>query len=128
MNKVIHFELAADDTNRISAFYHDVFDWEIMSPPTPEIGEPYLLAVAGPATEPGISGAIKQHHPHEQRVVTTIEVEAIDQAISRVQACGGSIVQGPDVIPGVGRQCYCSDPEGTLFGLLEPARAEAPLY
>jgi predicted enzyme related to lactoylglutathione lyase len=128
MSKVIHFEIAADDTSRISAFYGDAFDWKIMSPPTPDIGEPYLLAVGGLDTEPGISGAIKQHHPHEQRVVTTIEVASIDEAITRVGACGGTVVQEPEVMPGVGRQCYCTDPEGTLFGLLEPARAGAPLY
>lgn len=120
MNKVIHFEIAADDTDRIGAFYRDVFGWNIVMPPSPEVGESYLLAVAGAEDEPGISGAIMQHHPREQRVVNTIEVASLSETIARIESTGGTVVQGPEDIPGVGRHCYCMDPEGIRFGVLEP--------
>ncbi len=119
MNKVIHFEIGADNTNRIGSFYRDAFGWNIIGQPTPGIDEPYLLAIAGGDDEPGISGAIMQHHRDEQRVIATIAVASLEDAMQRIAACGGRIVQGPDEIPGVGRHCYCEDPEGTRFGVLE---------
>jgi predicted enzyme related to lactoylglutathione lyase len=33
---------------------------------------------------------------------------------------------GPNEIPGVGLHAYCADPEGNLFGILQPAPASRP--
>jgi len=56
-----------------------------------------------------------------------VGVEKPDPAIFRialeragVEAAGGTKIHGPSEIPGVGTHAYCADPEGTMFGLLQP--------
>ena len=58
----------------------------------------------------------------DQPVINTVYVESLDDAIRRVEAAGGKKVHGPNEVPGVGLHAYCSDPEGTLFGLMEPRK------
>ena len=41
--------------------------------------------------------------------------------LEKVEAAGGKKVHGPNEIPGVGVHAYCADPEGNLFGILQPA-------
>jgi hypothetical protein len=56
-----------------------------------------------------------------QAVINTIAVDSLPETLARVDAAGGKTVHGPNEIPGVGLHAYCADPEGNLFGLLQPA-------
>ena len=47
MNKVYHFEIPADNVERASTFYKDVFDWQIR--PVPEMS--YTTLTTGPTDD-----------------------------------------------------------------------------
>lgn len=115
MNRPVHFEILADDPAGIAEFYKKVLGWETAS----WQGQTYWLVTTGPAEASGINGGIMGRH-FAQRVINTISVESITDAIARVEAAGGAKVHGPSEIPGVGTHAYCADPEGTMFGLLQP--------
>ena len=116
MPRVIHFEIAAEDPERIQAFYADALGWEINNWDGPV---DYWLATTGQQDEPGIDGAIMHARPDWQRVVNTVDVANLDATIARVEAIGGKLVQQRMAVPGVGYMAYCQDPEGVVFGLMQ---------
>ena len=114
----VHFEILADDPETVVNFYRSVFGWEIT---TWEGGdEAYWLVTTGSDEVPGINGAIMQRH-FQQAVIHTMEVESLDAMLEKVETVGGKKVHGPNELPGVGVHAYCADPEGNLFGILQPA-------
>lgn len=121
MNRPIHFEILGNDPQAIADFYSAVFGWEVASPPGPE---KYWLATTGAAATPGIDGGIMHRH-FEQPVINTIAVASLEDTIARIEAAGGSRVHGPHEIPDIGLHAYCADPEGILFGVLQPPASEA---
>jgi uncharacterized protein len=120
MARPVHFEIFANEPKAVAAFYQQVFGWEITAWEGPQ---PYWLVTTGPQETMGINGGIA-HRSLPQAVINTVAVESIDDALANVEAAGGKTVQGPHDIPGIGRHAYCADPEGTLFGILQPSMRE----
>jgi predicted enzyme related to lactoylglutathione lyase len=40
--------------------------------------------------------------------------------LKSVEVNGGKLIHGPNEVPGVGLHAYCADPEGKLFGMMQP--------
>ena len=120
MKRPVHFEILTDDPEKAADFYRQVFDWEIS---TWGGEQAYWLVTTGPDDEPGINGAIMHRH-FDQAVVNTQDVESLADALERIDGAGGKVVQGPNEIPGVGTHAYCADPEGNLFGVMEPVQED----
>ena len=117
MSRPVHFEILADDPAGVAEFYRKALGWDSAR----WEGQTYWLVTTGPAGTPGINGGIMGHH-FAQRVINTIEVESLQDALAKVESAGGTRVHGPSQLPGVGLHAYCTDPEGTMFGLLQPSR------
>ena len=117
MSKLIHFEILADDPHKAAIFYNTILGWQINSwDPMPD----YLLVTTDPDDKTAVNGAIMQRE-FAQAVINTFEVESLEAALEKVIAAGGRKLHGPNLIPGVGSHAYCTDPEGNMFGLMEPA-------
>lgn len=112
--RVVHFEITADDPERAVDFYRSAFGWDISN----WGGEPYWLANTGEGD--GINGAVMPR-AHGQAVIITVQVDGrLEDAVARVVAAGGSPVGDINPIPGVGRFTYATDTEGNVIGLMEP--------
>lgn len=121
MRRPVHFEILADDPEKVAAFYREVFGWEIA---TWEGGEQsYWMVTTGADDVPGINGGIMER-AFDQAVINTLEVDSLDEALSKIRAAGGKVVHGPDEVSGVGMHAYCADNEGNLFGVMEPLPAD----
>ena len=129
MNRVINFEIHAKDPGRAQQFYCDVFGWEI-SNLGPQMGN-YRMVDTGdnaPGTRwPGINGGITPRMGDAptgtqavNAFVCTIGVDNIDTYIDKVKKAGGTIAFDKMDVPGVGWLAYCKDPEGNIFGMLQP--------
>ncbi len=114
--RVVHFEITADDPRRAVEFYSKTFGWEFDSWGGPET---YFLASTGKDV-PGIDGAVTERFEHGQPIVNTIGVESYEDAAQRVRANGGQVIQDKQAIPGVGWFSYCRDTEGNVFGIMQP--------
>lgn len=114
MAKYVHFEHYVDDPAKTKEFYERVFGWKIE-----QWGEmPYWTVTTGPDDQPGINGGISNNPaPNGQRVVNTLGVEDIDDAIKRAKEAGASMVMEKQAVPGMGWVAYLSDPVGIVFGL-----------
>jgi len=123
MMPVAHFEIHATDPERTGKFYTDIFGWSITKWDGPM--EYYLLSAKSDGF--GIDGAIVRRRTARpadgaptNAYVCTIAVDSLDEVSRKVVARGGSIVVEKDEIPGVGMLAYAKDPEGNIFGLLQP--------
>jgi len=121
MSRVIHFEIHAEDPQRAVNFYQHIFDWQINKWEGPA---DYWIITTGPATEPGIDGAILQRpQPINGDAVTayvcTIDVPSVDEAIANITSNGGTIALPKMAIPHVGWVAYAKDTEGNIFGFMQ---------
>ena len=127
-NRVIHFEIQADDLARAKAFYEKTFDWKINQMMTKEQGGmDYWGLKTGEDGTPGINGGMYARttdtpmHTYD----CTIQVADIDAAVAAVKANGGTITREKGEIPGVGWFARAVDTEGNTLGLVQPTGWEA---
>jgi predicted enzyme related to lactoylglutathione lyase len=129
MNRVVHFEIHAKDSDTAQKFYQSVFGWKITDL-GPGMGN-YRIVETGddkPGSQwKGINGGITVRHGETPKggepvnaFVCTIEVENIDSILKKIMASGGSMALDKMDVPGVGTLAYCKDPEGNIFGVLQP--------
>jgi predicted enzyme related to lactoylglutathione lyase len=116
MARVVHFEISANQPEKVVRFYRDVFDWKIEQHPG---GVDYWTVRTGPEDKDGIDGGIFRPNEWFSGTVNTIEVDDLDASLKRVKAHGGEQVVDKMPIPELGMLAYCKDVEGTIFGLLE---------
>ena len=123
-NRVVHFEIPFDDTERASAFYSDVFGWQMM--PIPEMG--YVMVGTGPTgdqgpSEPGfINGGMLHREGDWTAPNVVIDVENLEQALKSVEEHGGKTVVERQPVGDMGFSAYFRDSEGNLIGLWETAQ------
>jgi uncharacterized protein len=125
MNKVVHFEIPAEDLARATAFYGSLFDWELQQMEMDD-GTSYTIVRTTAVdekqmpTEPGaINGGMVQRTAETPSPVLTVDVESVDDTLKQVEAGGGSVVRPRSEIPGMGAFAYFKDPEGNVVGLWE---------
>ena len=92
MNRIVHFEIPADDTKRAIKFYQDVFGWTIKTWDNPQME--YHMAMTGPKEEPGIDGAIMPRMEMVRHMVNTIQVEDITTTLKKITTGGGKGLKG----------------------------------
>ena len=114
MPRVVHFEIGADDPERVVEFYSNVFNWKIEKW---EGSGDYWLTTTGDNTQPGINGGIMRRMDPQMTTVNSIDVQSVDDFAAKITANKGKIVVPKMAIPGVGYIAYCQDTEGNIFGI-----------
>jgi predicted enzyme related to lactoylglutathione lyase len=119
--KPTYFDLTVRDPGQARTFFEKVLGWHFEKFPMPY---EYYRIQAGPEGEPGIDGGIGSIKDAPVSAGTpmtliTVPVPDLDEVISRVQACGGRIVEPKTPIPGVGWYATCAEPGGLLFGIIQ---------
>ena len=117
MSRVVHFEIPAEDPEKLAKFYSEVFDWQIDKW---EDAVDYWMITTGEENEPGINGAIMKKGDQQSTIVNVIEVESIDESLDKIVAGGGSILTPKMPVPGIGYAANFRDTQGNVFGLMQP--------
>lgn len=118
---IIHFEIPANDVEKIRKFYVDLFGWKIDKLPNME----YSIISTVPMNEkgnlirPGVNGGLYKKDMPQQQPVNYISVESVDEYSKKVTDLGGQIVVKKTEIPGMGWFAIAVDPEGNVFGIFE---------
>ena len=116
MPRPVHFEITAEDPNRAIEFYRTAFGWETAKWDGPM---DYWLIKTGSDDQMGINGGLARRQQNAG-TINTVGVASIDETLASITANGGTIQMGKMEIPNVGWLAYCLDPEGNLFGVMEP--------
>jgi predicted enzyme related to lactoylglutathione lyase len=118
-NRVVHFEIPANQPEALANFYRDLFGWKFHKAPLP--GPEYWLADTG-ADGPGINGAVMQRQHPQQPWMNYVDVPSIDAALDKAKSLGAEIALPKTPVPGVGALAAIKDPQGNICGLWEQAK------
>ena len=127
MNPVVHFEIPAEDKNRMVKFYSTVFGWQTQQL-GPEMGD-YVVVTTAESDETGrpkMGGAInggfyqKTGDPILNHPSVVIAVENVIESIQKIEKGGGKVLGKPMTIPGVGIYISFIDTEGNRHSILQP--------
>lgn len=122
-NTIVHFEIPANDIEKLKEFYSNLFKWKIEKSPGPI---EYWLIETVPVDEkmqplrPGVNGGMYKKERPEFKPVNYISVESIDRCIEKVKNLGGKIIQPKQEVQNVGWIAVALDPEGNQFAMLQP--------
>ncbi len=122
MNRVIHFEIQADDVERAKMFYQKVLGWNIMPMMTKDKGGMDYWGITTGESGPGINGGMYQRSAEGEKNYLydcTVDVADLDKAVEAVKENGGIIIREKSEIPGVGFFASAKDTEGNKFGLMQ---------
>ena len=117
-NPITWFEVAGRDRESLKGFYGELFDWKL------EDMDEMPYTIADPGGDAGPRGGIGADPSGGTGHVTFyVQVDKLEDSISRAEELGGSRLMGPVDIPGDARIAQVSDPEGHMVGVLEGGSA-----
>ncbi len=127
MNPVVHFEMPAEDRNRMAKFYTKAFGWQTQML-GPEMNEYVLVTTTEPGENgrPKNPGAInggfykKSADMPAQYPSVVIAVGDIREAMKKVTEAGGKVLGEPMEIPGYGLYVSFFDTEGNRVSMMQP--------
>lgn len=119
---IVHFEIPADNVEKLSQFYSKLFGWKIVRMPGPF--EYYGIQTVpvdehGMLLRNGVNGGMMQRQNPEHKPVNYIAVESVDEYSKKIEELGGRIVVPKMEVPGVGWWAMALDPDGNQFALME---------
>jgi len=115
-NRVVHFEIPANQPEALTKFYSALFGWKFEKPSLP--GPEYWLCNTG-SDGPGINGAVMQRQDPRQPWMNYVDVASIDESLEAATKLGAQIALPKMPVPGVGAVAAIMDPQGNICGLWE---------
>ena len=127
MNPVVHFEMPAENRQRMADFYSKTFGWQ-----TQMLGQDmgnYVVATTtesdekGPKKPGAINGGFytKTDDMPAQYPSVVVAVDDIQESMKKVAQAGGKVLGEPMKIPGIGQYVSFFDTEGNRVSMLQPA-------
>ena len=125
MDKVVHFEIPAEDVERAKKFYKTAFDWAVNAVPEME----YTILTTTPIDEKNMpkevgainGGMMKRSDPLKSPVIT-INVADVDEALKKIEHLGVKTVIPKMKVDDMGYSAYFKDTEGNILGLWQSLR------
>lgn len=121
-NTIVHFEIPADDPEKLAGFYAQLFGWNIQHEPSMDywLIETVPTDGQGHLREPGVNGGLfKRMAPEQQQITNYVGVESVDAVIDKAQTLGATVVTPKQPIPNVGWFAHLVDPQGNLVGVFQ---------
>jgi len=116
-NKLVHFEIPANQPEKLKAFYERIFDWTIEKMPGDTMD--YWIIKAE-----GVGGGIRPKSSPEMTPLNYILVENIERHCRTIKRAGGTVLITRTPVPGMGFFALALDPEGNPFGIWEEIHKE----
>jgi len=119
---IVHFEIPADNVEKLRKFYTELFGWKIEKMPGPmEYWNIETVPVdeRGMPVRPGINGGMMKRENPEQKPINYISVESVDEYSKKIEALGGKVIIPKQEIPEIGWWALALDPEGNPFGVFK---------
>lgn len=120
---IIHFEIPANNVEKIKKFYEELFGWTITLAPGPI---EYWVIQTVPTDEngmlqrPGVNGGMYKKQDPQNKPINYFSVESITDFLTKIVKMGGKITQPKQEVPEVGWIAAAEDPDGNQFALIQP--------
>jgi predicted enzyme related to lactoylglutathione lyase len=124
---IVHFEIQVTDTERAKRFYAEVFDWKIEK----WEGTDFYGVWTGRSKYPngsvvGLDGGLGVKEGETpagdsalNSFLCTVEIQAIDDILQKVEKAGGAVIKPKYSFPHVGWMAICTDLDGNRFSLIQ---------
>jgi uncharacterized protein len=112
----VHFEIPADDPEKLSAFYTGLFGWKIEKWPGGNMD--YWMIQAAPEGE-GVNGGMMKRQAPQQPITIYFSVESINDFSKKVTDLGGQVIMPKTPVPAMGWFAVCLDPQKNVFAIWE---------
>jgi hypothetical protein len=111
---VVHWEIAAKNSDKLQEFYSKLFAWKIDS------NNPMNYGAVETGGEGGICGGIFKAEGEIPPYVTFyVQVDDLQAHLDKAVSLGGKQIVPPTPIPNVGHFAMFTDPEGNVIGLFK---------
>jgi predicted enzyme related to lactoylglutathione lyase len=121
-NSVVHFEIYADQPDKLAEFYTTLFDWELEAMPaqdytvvqTVETNDQHM------PTRPGAinGGLLKRPDGYGVKAwVSYVSVDSVDASVAKAQQLGAKLTKPKAAVPGMGWFAMLVDPQGNNFAI-----------
>ena len=127
MDKVVHFEIPADNLKRAGKFYASVFGWKLE--PAKGMEDQYHMIqtvdVDKKTMMPKEAGAIngglmkRTGKGGDSTPVLVINVSSLDEYLKKAQKAGAKLVMEKQIVMGMGWYARVTDTEGNVIGIWE---------
>lgn len=107
-----------------SAFYGTVFGWSVAD--SGMQGFTYLLASHEDDMVAGLMEIPAEAAGMPPAWMIYLDVDDCDAAAEKIGLLGGKVMKPPADIPGTGRFAIAADPQGAVFGILQPRPMDPP--
>jgi len=122
---VVHFEIPAENVEKLKGFYEKVFGWKIVKSPPMGTMEYWLIQTVptdgkGMLLRPGVNGGMYKKEMEEATAINYVAVEDIDKAMREAKRLGAKVISDKAEIPNIGWFAVLRDPEGNAIGMMQP--------
>ena len=110
----VWYELTTPDIDAAKRFYQPITGWG-----TQQFGEDYTMWTSGGKPFAGIFrlGPDQRQQGIPPNWMPYVEANNIDETARVATSLGGTVMHGPEDIPGTGRFAVIADPQGAVFGI-----------
>jgi len=119
---IVHFEIPADNVEKLRKFYSKLFGWKIEKTEGPM---DYWLIETVPVDEkgrlkgPGVNGGMMKKQNPEHKFTYYVLVESVDEYCKKIEKLGGKVIVPKMEVPNMGWWAMAIDPEGNCFAIWE---------
>jgi predicted enzyme related to lactoylglutathione lyase len=123
-SSVTHFEIYADDPEKLADFYRGLFGWQLDKAP----GVDYWRIETGATPARGFAGGLTyrpiagtrgwMHYAH---------VASLDDALATAERLGAAVLRPKSAVPKTAWYAVLADPEGNAFAIYQPDPTAMPL-
>jgi hypothetical protein len=115
-NTVTHFEIFAEEPEKLAKFYRTLLGWQIEK----ALGVEYWRIQTAPANGKGINGGLTfRPIPGPRSWVHYIHVQSLAQTVEEVLKLGGEVLRAKTAVPKTAWYAVVADPEGNIFAIWE---------
>lgn len=113
---VVHWELWSKEPEKASAFYANVFGWDIQHIPALNY---HMVQTGGVG---GINGGIMKPQDGEWpgNMAFYVQVDDLDAYAAKVKSAGGKMLVEKMDVPGVGQLSLFEDTDKRVLGMFKP--------
>jgi hypothetical protein len=115
-DSVTHFEIYAEEPEKLVEFYRTLFDWQIEK----AVGVDYFFIQTSPAPGAIRGGLLRRPIEGPRSWVHYVHVDSLDERLERLQQLGGKVVHPKTAVPKTGWYAVAEDPQGNVFALFQP--------
>jgi predicted enzyme related to lactoylglutathione lyase len=119
---ITHFEIPANNVEKLKRFYEEVFGWKITLVDGPIeywTIETVPVDLKGMTVRPGVNGGMFKKQIPGSKPINYFSVESINDFLDKIVKSGGKVTQPKQEVPEIGWIAAAEDPEGNQFALLQ---------